>query len=54
MGVIMLEYGIFTILFSLQCGYLILLKVFPSGGIMFCGVFLSSDVDWYLDKIDDV
>ena len=38
MGVVLLEYLIFTILFSLQYGYLSLLMVLSSGGIMFCGV----------------
>ena len=38
MGVVLLDFGIFTILFTLQCGYLVLLMVFTSGGIMFCCV----------------
>ena len=39
MGVVLLDFGIFTILFTLQCGYLGLIMVLPSGGIMFCCVF---------------
>ena len=35
---VLLEYVIFTILFTLQCGSVSLSMVLPSGGIMFCGV----------------
>ena len=35
---VLLEYGIFTILFTLQYGSVSLLMVLTSGGIIFCGV----------------
>ena len=50
MGLVLLDYGIFTILFTLQCGSVSLLMVLPSGGIMFCCVFFLFWCGWVFGR----
>ena len=51
---VLLEYVIFTIIFSLQFGSVSLLMVFPSGGITCCGVLFLFWCGLVFGKIEDV